>query len=369
MEKFVYRLGGWNILQTSGLNLRQEPRSTRTVVTVLLFLLIAVAGLMYVKWWPYYHKALNAADTHSIGNSILGEPAANAGTPTWNDAIGYAKKYFNSVWKAAVLGILLGSLVQVLIPVRWLQRLFGKSNFASVLCGGLVSLPGMMCSCCAAPIAAGLRRKNVSAGSALAFWIGNPLLNPATLVFMAFVLSWKFTVLRIMLGVLLTFGVGYIANWMMRGQETEMKPVLLTSASAAPESAPSPFWSRWMNSLGILLLQVVPAYLIAVLVLGAMKVWLFPLSVGSDVAMILLFTVAGTLFVIPTAAEIPIIQSFMATGIAAGPASVLLLTLPAVSLPSLLMVSRSFPRKILLLVLGAVMTTGIVSGIIGALWI
>lgn len=349
--------------------MRQEPRGARTVVMVLAFLLIAAAGLLYVKWWPYYHKALTAADTHSIGKSILGESAAHAGTPTWKDAVGYAETYFKSVWKAAVLGILLGSLVQVLIPVHWLLRLFGKSNFASVLCGGLVSLPGMMCSCCAAPIAAGLRRKNVSAGAALSFWIGNPVLNPATLVFMAFVLSWKFTVLRIVLGILLTLGVGFIANRMMRGQETEMKPDLLISSAASPESSTASFWSRWMKSLGLMLLQVVPAYLIAVLVLGAMKVWLFPLSVGSGALVVLLFAVAGTLFVIPTAAEIPIIQSFLAAGIAAGPASALLLTLPAVSLPSLLMVSRSFPRKILLLVLGAVVATGIVSGCIGALWL
>jgi hypothetical protein len=32
----------------------------------------------------------------------------------------------------------------------------------------------------------------VSMGGALAFWMGNPLLNPATLVFMGFVLGWHF---------------------------------------------------------------------------------------------------------------------------------------------------------------------------------
>ncbi|WP_240633396.1 permease [Paenibacillus montanisoli] len=336
---------------------------------LIVFLLIAALGLMYVKWWPYYHKALTAADTHSIGSSILGKPAAHTGTPTWNDAVDYAETYFKSVWKAAVLGILLGSLLQVLIPVSWLLRLFGKSNFASVLCGGLVSLPGMMCSCCAAPIAAGMRRKNASAGAALAFWIGNPLLNPATLVFMAFVLSWKFVVLRVVFGVLLTFGIGYIANRLMRGHESELQPGLLSSGVSAPEPASAPFWSRWMSSLGSMLLHVVPAYLIAVLVLGAIKVWLFPVSFGPAVVMILLFAIAGTLFVIPTAAEIPIIQSFLAAGVAIGPATALLVTLPAVSLPSLLMLSRAFPRKILLLVLGTVITIGIACGFIGELWI
>lgn len=354
-------------MQANGFNWRHEPRAIRAFIMAFVFLLIAAAGLMYVKWWPYFHKALGAADTHSIGNSILGEPAAHAGSPSWNDAIEYAKTYFKSVWKAAILGILLGSLVQVLIPARWLQRLFGKSNFSSVVRGSVASLPGMMCSCCAAPIAAGLRRNNVSAGAALSFWIGNPLLNPATLVFMAFVLSWKFTVLRIVLGVLLTLVIGYIANRMMRGQEPALTPEMLPAAQPSKES--KPFWSRWMTSLGIMLLQVVPAYVLAVLALGAVKTWLFPSSFDSGVALLLVFAIAGTLFAIPTAAEIPIIQSFLAAGIAAGPASALLLTLPAVSLPSLLMVSRAFPRRILLLVLGSVIAGGIVSGIIGALWI
>ena len=50
----------------------------------------------------------------------------------------------------------------------------------------------MMCTCCAAPVAAGMRKQQVSMGGALAFWMGNPLLNPATLVFMGFVLGWQF---------------------------------------------------------------------------------------------------------------------------------------------------------------------------------
>lgn len=354
-------------MQANEFNRQHESRTIRTVVMALVFLLIAAAGLMYVKWWPYFHKALGAADSHSIGNSILGDPAAQTGSPTWNDAVEYASTYFKSVWKAAILGILLGSLVQVLISAHWLQRLFGRSNLWGAVRGSVASLPGMMCSCCAAPIAAGLRRNNVSAGAALSFWIGNPLLNPATLVFMAFVLSWKFVVLRIVLGVLLTIGIGYIANRMMRGQEPATTPELMTPAGPTKESAP--FWNRWMRSLGVMLLQVVPAYVLAILALGAVQVWLFPSSFDSGAALLLLFAVAGTLFAIPTAAEIPIIQSFLAAGIAAGPVSALLLTLPAISLPSLLMVSRAFPRRILLLVLGSVIAAGMVSGMIGAWWI
>lgn len=147
-----------------------------------LFFLVVIVGLWYVKWQPYYGKAFTAAETHSIGKSILAQADANPLMAAWD----YAMVYFLAVWKAAVLGVLLGSLIQVLIPRDWLLRTLGQSRFQGTLLGAIFSLPGMMCTCCAAPVAAGMRKQQVSMGGALAFWMGNPLLNPATLVFMGF---------------------------------------------------------------------------------------------------------------------------------------------------------------------------------------
>lgn len=164
-----------------------------------LFFLVVIAGLWYVKWEPYYGKAFTAAETHSIGKSILAQADANP----WQAALDYAMIYFLAVWKAAVLGVILGSLIQVLIPRDWLLRTLGQSRFRSTLLGTLFSLPGMMCTCCAAPVAAGMRRQQVSMGGALAFWMGNPVLNPATLVFMGFVLGWGFAAIRLVAGLVM----------------------------------------------------------------------------------------------------------------------------------------------------------------------
>ena len=149
-----------------------------------LFFLVVIIGLWYVKWQPYYGKAFTAAETHSIGKSILAQADASPLQAAWD----YAMVYFLAVWKAAVLGVILGSLIQVLIPRNWLMKTLGQPRFQGTLLGTIFSLPGMMCSCCAAPVAAGMRRQRVSMGGALAFWMGNPLLNPATLVLWA--LSW-----------------------------------------------------------------------------------------------------------------------------------------------------------------------------------
>lgn len=79
----------------------------------------------------------------------------------------------------------------------------------------------------------------------------------------------------------------------------------------------------------------------------------------------ILLAFAGMLFVIPTAAEIPIVQTMMAFGLGTGPASALLVTLPAVSLPSLIMVGRSFSKQILLFVAASCVVVGIAAGLCG----
>ncbi|PKH12958.1 permease [Pseudomonas fluorescens] len=328
-----------------------------------LFLLVACIGLYYVKWSPYYLKAFVAADNHSIGASILNDQQSSPLAA----ALAYAQVYFLAIWKAAVLAVILGSLLQVLIPRDWLLRLFGRAGLGSTLRGGLFALPGMMCSCCAAPVAAGMRRQQVSVGAALAFWIANPALNPATLVFMGFVLGWGFTALRLVAGIVLVVGVSLIAQRIARPDQV---PEAALEAVAEVSTAESePFLTRWLRTLWQLFWSTIPVYILAVLILGAARVWLFPHVDGAmadSLVWLVPLAIVGTLFVIPTAAEIPIVQTMMTLGMGTGPAVALLMTLPSVSLPSLLMLRKDFDARVLVTVAGLTMLMGVVCGLIGA---
>jgi uncharacterized membrane protein YraQ (UPF0718 family) len=73
--------------------------------------------------------------------------------------------------------------------------------------------------------------------------------------------------------------------------------------------------------------------------------------------------VAGTLFVIPTAGEVPIVQAMLAAGAGAAPAGVLLLTLAPLSLPSLLMVGRVLPARVLAAAAVLTMIGGVAAGV------
>lgn len=327
----------------------------------LLFLAVVVIGLWLVKWQPYYGKALLAAETHNIGHSLLADVQDHPLQAAWR----YAQIYFLAVWKAAVLGIVLGSLIQVLIPRRWLITLFGKGRFSGPLLAAIFSLPGMMCTCCAAPVAVGMRKCSVPASSTLAFWLGNPLLNPATLIFMGFVLGWQFSAIRLVVGLVTVFSVAFAVQKITSDEIVRLLPEPLPVDERS-------FLQRWAVSLWSLFWQTVPVYLLAVLALGAAQVWLFPHTQGAvdnSVWWVVAMAVAGALFVIPTAAEIPIVQTMMLAGMGIAPALALLITLPALSVPSLIMLRRVFPAKALWLTLGLVILCGILTGTLALLWL
>ena len=346
---------------------------TSLALRSIVVLTIAIVGLFYVKWLPYYNRAFVAAANHSIGNSILMGTAAAPPAPSWDAALGYAIAYGKAIWQAMVLGLLLGSAIQALLPVEWISRLLGRNHFASVAVAGALSIPGMMCTCCAAPVVAGLRAREASPGAAIAFWLGNTLLNPATLVFMGFVLGWHWVGLRLTLGMLMVFGLGYLVNLIATPKEAQVAQADITDrvakseALAASASGVSGAFANWFDIFVRMSARLIPEYIIIVLLLGAARAWLFPEigpQIGNEIGWIVALAVAGMLFVNPTAGEVPIVQAMLALGMGAGPAGALLMTLPPVSAPSLAMLVRSFRPQVLIFVAGAVVAFGVLAGLL-----
>ncbi|BCF97392.1 hypothetical protein PPGU19_019610 [Paraburkholderia sp. PGU19] len=104
-----------------------------------------------------------------------------------------------------------------------------------------------------------------------------------------------------------------------------------------------------------------------VLLLGAARAWLFPQvgpEIGNDIVWIVALAVAGMLFVIPTAGEVPIVQAMLSLGMGVGPAGALLMTLPPISVPSLAMLARSFRPRVLSVVAVGVVAFGVLGGLL-----
>jgi len=85
--------------------------------------------------------------------------------------------------------------------------------------------------------------------------------------------------------------------------------------------------------------------------------------VTSAIGWIVAFAVAGMLFVIPTAGEVPIIQAMLTLGMGVGPAGALLMTLPPVSVPSFAMLAGSFRPRVLVVVGTMIVLFGVIAGL------
>ncbi|MGY1792344.1 permease [Geodermatophilus sp. SYSU D00525] len=324
----------------------RPPARTAAVVGTLLALGVAVAVLLWAKWLPYGARVASLHATHTWdGGSILAVGGVEPGdAPSWHAATTFTGTYLAAVWEALVAALLISAAVQALVPRAWLLRVLDRrSTLGSAAVGGLVSTPSMMCTCCTAPVAATLRRDGVGTAAAVAYWLGNPLLNPAVLVFLALVAPSQWTVTRLLVGALVVVGGAALVARLTDRREVPAGVLPADPGPARSWAATAP--ERFGRTLLRLLVTLVPEYLLVVLAVGAFRGWLVPLvdgSLGAGPLVVVLAAVVGTLLVLPTGGEIPVLQGLALAGLSLGGVGALLLTLPAVSVPGIAMVGRAF---------------------------
>lgn len=333
--------------------------SRADVVGLGVLLLLLVVGLSWAKWMPYWERTWSLVDQPAWPSGAIFESAGDA--PSLSGAWEFTRAYVDAVWKAVVVALLVAAAIDALVPRAWLVRLMNRRTpVGQALVGGAASLPSMMCSCCTAPVAVGLRRSGVSTGAALAYWVGNPLLNPAVILFLAIVLPWELLATRVLVGVLVVVGASALIGRLL-GDRT----VAVPTPEEPPAVAELP--GRYVRSLSRFVLVLVPEYLALVFVMGLLSPWLSgfsSLEASLGVAALLVAAVAGTLLVIPTGGEIPVVAALLAAGAGAGTAGALLVTLPALSVPSAVMVGKALGWRATTAMAGAVAVGGVVAGVV-----
>ncbi len=255
----------------------------------------------------------------------------------------------------------------MLVPRRWLVRaLGGRSTLGGAVVGGLAALPAMMCTCCTAPLAVTMRRAGVPTSAALAFWLGNPVLNPAVLVFLALLVLWPWVAVRVALGLVLVIGVSTLLGGLAARRSTRLpaadRAVTAALAGPGPELTAAQIPGRLLRSFLRLALVLVPEYLVVVFLIGLVGAPLGrALGHGGAVA-VLVAAAGGLLLVLPTGGEIPILLGLAAAGASAGVLGALLLVLPALSLPSMVIVGRALTWRVTLAAAGATAVVGVLAG-------
>ncbi|HLR85756.1 MAG TPA: permease [Nocardioidaceae bacterium] len=338
---------------SGALSPRTAPSQRSLVVIVvgaLVVFAIAATGLAWAKWFPYASKVGTLHLTREWdGASML---TSSDGAPSLTAAWDFAAAYTKAVWRALLVSLLIAAALDALVSRRWLVRLLSRgSTWGQAGTGAVLSLPSMMCTCCTAPITVTLRRSGAPTAAVVSHWLGNPLLNPAVLVFLFLVAPWQWGVARLAVGIVVVITAAVITGEIARRRAGASPTQVMTPRAATDEPTPalSELPGRFLRSLWRISRVLVPEYAIVVLIVGGFSGWLarFTEITGTGgVAALVLAAVVGTLLVIPTGGEIPVLIGLSAVGASSGLLGVLLITLPALSVPSMVMVARALSVRV-----------------------
>lgn len=321
---------------------------------------VLLVGLLWSKWVPYWGYMGQAGDDAQWPGTDVFE--AVGGTVTLEGAWAFTLAYFSAVWKALLVAVLVAAVIDSMVPRDWMMRLMNRaSSLRQSSMGALLSLPTMMCSCCAAPVASGLRRRGVSAQAALAYWVGNPLLNPVVLVFVLLLLPWEWGAVRILAGAALAVGASALIGRWVSGRGEGVPP------PAAEEENLRRLPRGFLRSLVRFIAILIPGHVMLVFLIGLLSPYfsgLYGLEAQFGAAAVVLAAAVGTLLVIPTGGEIPIVLALIAAGAGTGMAGALLITLPALSAPSMALVIREMGWRATTAMPLAVLTAGTAAGLL-----
>lgn len=345
---------------------------------------------------------------------VRGIRAGSLGLPTllsleqagpWVKPLVILVNYFADTWFATLMAILIGSLFLTFLPFVLRQQL-AANNFRSLVTGAAIAVPNMFCSCCTAPIASSLYRSGAALSPTLAFSVAAPSLNLVTLVLALALLEPTYGWLRLLLGLVVAIPLTWLAALLGTRWETAARAgrglrlkvpgwdrfsaflnrvfasycelfyfetLLQGEALAAPGRAVR----MWLTLAWHIARILVPLMLLGYLLAGVLTLILGQVAAaaygggleaargyGNSPLGVLVAAAAGTLLMIPSAVEIPVVKGLLDLGLT-GPASALLIALPAFSLPAAVIIGGAIGSQkptliLLLLVFGLSLVTGLI---------
>jgi uncharacterized membrane protein YraQ (UPF0718 family) len=166
--------------------------------------------------------------------------------------------------------------------------------------------------------------------------------------------------------VILVFG-GWALDWLVKGPVLAVM-VLLTAFTSYKWYNKDEL-TQWFNETWFLTKKIFPL-LIAGVFFGSIIIYLIPVSYvqaflgGNSLLSVSVASVFGAFMYFSTLTEVPIVGLLMAQGMGKGPALAMLLSGPALSLPSMLVILNIMGRKKGFTYIGLVILMAVICGLV-----
>jgi hypothetical protein len=266
-----------------------------------------------------------------------------------------------------------------------------------------------VCSCTVLPLFAGIYKRGAGLGPAIAFLYSGPAINVLAIVYSAKLLGYDIGLARAIGAIAFSVAIGLIMALIYRREKSQadvqafallaadppgksiwQQVIFLAALVAILVFAASKNWiatAIFLVALALILWRwftrgeivhwlketlhftrlIIPWLLVGVFVAGILKV-VIPESVvtayvgGNSIFANFIASFLGALMYFATLTEVPVIKAFMDLGMGKGPALALLLAGPALSLPSMLVLSKIMGVKKMLTYVGLVVVMATITG-------
>ncbi len=112
-----------------------------------------------------------------------------------------------------LIGVLLGAVVEVVVPGRWILALFGSGGWTQILLASLLGVPLYACGGGAIPLVRSLLEQGLAPGAAMAFLIAGPASRLPPLMALGTILRPAFVVAYVCALVSYSVLVGIFYGW------------------------------------------------------------------------------------------------------------------------------------------------------------
>ena len=255
------------------------------------------------------------------------------------------------------------SYIQSYFPPERTKQLLGNvKGFLGYVTGALLGTLTPFCSCSSIPIFIGFTSSGLPVGVTFSFLISSPMVDLASFIMLVSFFGLKFSIIYVIVGLILAVIGGYIIDRFNLGRDivryntTMDKPVdqltVKDRITFSVEQVKDIFHRVWLYVLGGVLIGALihnwipESYIIAIL--G--KDNPFAVVIATVIGMPIYADIFGTL---------PIAEALLAKGVGVGTILSFMMSVVALSLPSLIMLSKVVKGK-LMIAFVSIMFTGII---------
>ncbi|NMB92046.1 MAG: permease [Parcubacteria group bacterium] len=333
-------------------------------LTFGIILIVLILGILVsYEWYGAFKKS------HLIEMGIYSkEPfPITSGTPWYLIPFYTLLSYLQKAWFCLGMAFLIAGAVQTFIPKELIIKHLGKRSAKAYLMAAFGGPLLSVCSCSIIPLFAAIKKRGAGLGPAITFLLATPAINPAAIILTFSLLNWKFVAGRIILALSAAIITGLILEKIW-GQEDNAQ---LSSLNVEYQHIPLNLKKDlidWLKNVWDFIKKILPLVLLGIFIIGIIKIFLTTEVIGKYLGPGLwqtaLASILGVVMYTPTLVEIPFIRELLGLGMGTGPALAFLLTGPALSLPSMLGISKVIGWKKVLNYALMMWILGIIGGLI-----